>query len=310
MKSIFQCMMQKCIKFVKITNNCNMDILWEKSKTKRAIIDTFNTIIGAVVMAFGISFFLLPTQLSSGGVSGIGTIAYYLFNIPMGVTIIVLNVPLFLITAYKFGKKFFINSVIGTVALSLFTDFFDKFNPITEDRLLACIYGGLLVGLGTAIVLKADSSTGGVDMLSYLLKEYNSNIKLGNAIVISDAIIVGINVILFKEIEIGLYSAIAIYLCGKMVDIIFEGIYFTKLLFIVSDKTEQIADEVGKKVKRGTTGIYGKGMYTKKDKLILMCAVSRRDVSSVKKIVKKIDSKCFMVVTNSREVLGEGFKMY
>lgn len=253
---------------------------------------------------------MLPTQLSSGGIAGIGTVIYYLFNIPMGITIILLNIPLFIFAAYKLGKRFFINSVIGTGALSIFLDFFDKFNPITEDRLLACIYGGILVGLGTAIVLRADSSTGGTDMVSYLLKKYNSNIGIGTIIIVLDIIIVGVNVIVFREIEIGLYSAIAIYLCGKMIDIIFEGIYFTKLLFIVSNKTEQIAKEVGEKIGRGTTGLYGRGMYTNTDKLILMCAVSRRNISAVKQIIKKIDPNCFMVVTNSREVLGEGFKRY
>ena len=113
--------------------------------------------------------------------------------------------------------------------------------------------------------------------------------------------------IFFKEIEIGLYSAIAIYLMGKMIDIIFEGIYFTKLLIIISDKNEQIAEEIGEQVGKGTTGLYGKGMYTDESKLVLICAASRGDVAKVKNVSKKVDSKCFIIIANAREVLGLGF---
>ncbi len=120
--------------------------------------------------------------------------------------------------------------------------------------------------------------------------------------------IVGLNVIFFREIEIGLYSAIAIYLMGKMIDIVFEGIYFTKLLFIISDKNEEIAKKIGEKVKRGTTGIFGKGMYTGEDKLVLLCAVTRRDIERVKMEARRIDPKSFIIITNSREVVGLGFK--
>ena len=112
----------------------------------------------------------------------------------------------------------------------------------------------------------------------------------------------------FREIEIGLYSGIAIYLMGKIIDILFEGIDFTKLIFIISEKSEEIATKIGKSIERGTTGIYGKGMYTSEKRLILMCAVTRRDVSKVTEIAKKIDKNSFIIITNSREVLGKGFK--
>ena len=131
---------------------------------------------------------------------------------------------------------------------------------------------------------------------------------MSNVIIIIDTGIVILNVIFFKEIEVGLYSAIAIYLMGKIIDIVFEGIYFTKLILIISEKNDIIADEIGKKIKRGATGLYGKGMYTNKDKLILMCAASRRDVAKIKITAKKIDPQSFINITNSREVVGLGFK--
>ena len=166
----------------------------------------------------------------------------------------------------------------------------------------------LLLDYGTAIILKVNSSTGGTDLISYIAREYRPTISMSRAIIIMDIVIVTLNVFFFKEIEIGLYSAIAIYIMGKMIDILFEGIYFTKLLIIISDKNEEIAEQIGEKIKRGTTGLFGKGMYTNEEKLVLMCAASRGDIAKIKMIAKKIDPSCFIIITNSREVVGLGFK--
>ena len=166
----------------------------------------------------------------------------------------------------------------------------------------------MLFRSGTALILKVNSSTGGTDLVSYLAKEYRPTISMSRAIIIMDTIIVSLNVFFFKEIEIGLYSAIAIYLMGKMIDILFEGIYFTKLLLIISNKNEEIAKQIGDKIKRGATGLFGKGMYTNDEKLILMCAASRGDIAKIKMIARKIDPESFIVITNSREVVGLGFK--
>lgn len=125
---------------------------------------------------------------------------------------------------------------------------------------------------------------------------------------IMDIVIVALNVLFFRRIEIGLYSAIAIYIMGKIIDIIFEGIYFTKLVFIISGKNEEIAEEIGDKIKKGTTGLYGKGMYSDESKLVLICAASRGDVTKVKQTAKKIDPHSFIIITNAREVMGLGFK--
>lgn len=280
----------------------------EKKKIKKIAIEIIGTIMGAIIMAGATSFLLLPNQLSTGGFSGIATIFYYFLNIPMGTTILAFNVPLFLFAGYKLGKSFLFKSIIGTTTFSLALDIFDKFPALTQDRFLACIYGGVIIGLGTAIILKSNSSTGGSDLISNLIRKYKPDITMSNVITIIDTAIVALNVIFFKEIEIGLYSAIAIYLMGKIIDIVFEGIHFTKLLIIISDRNEEIAQEIGDKVEKGTTGLFGKGMYTNENKLILMCAASRGDVARVKKVVRKIDPKCFIIIANAREVVGLGFK--
>ena len=280
----------------------------KKYKFKQILKDMIETILGALIMATGVSLFLLPNQLSSGGIAGVATIFYYLLNIPMGTVIIAINIPLFLFSMYKVGKMFFLKSTLGTVAMSVFIDLLDKIEPLTNDRFLACIYGGILLGLGTTLLLKAESSTGGSDLISYIAKKYKPTVRSGNIIVIIDIIIIALNVIFFKEIEIGLYSAIAIYIMGKIIDIFFEGINFTKLMIIVSNKSEEIAKQIDQKVARGSTGLYGKGMYTNENKLILMCAAYRKDVARIKIIAKEIDPKSFIVITNSREVVGQGFK--
>ncbi len=282
--------------------------LEEKFNIKKLILGILGTILGSFIMAIGVALFLLPNQLSSGGVSGIATITYYLFNIPMGRMILIINVPLFLFSVFKIGKSFFIKSLIGTISLSFFIDFLESWKPVTQDRFLACVYGGIIIGIGTAIILKSNSSTGGSDLVSYLAKIYKPNTRNSNIIMIFDILVVAVNIIVFRQIEIGLYSAIAIYLMGKIVDILFEGIYFTKLIMIVSDKSEEISKNIEEKIQRGTTGLYGKGMYTNKDKLVLMCAASRRDVARIKTIARKIDPYSFIIITNSREVVGLGFK--
>ena len=277
-------------------------------KIKKSIIDVVGTIVGSAIMAVGVSSFLLPNQLSSGGFSGVATITYYLLKIPMGAMIMALNIPLFLFAGYRLGKEFFIKSLIGTFSLSIFIDVLDKYPPITTDRFLACIYGGVIIGIGTAIILRVDSSTGGTELIANIIKTYNPYISMSKYLTIIDVVIIALNVMFFKHIEIGLYSAIAIYLYGQMIDIIFEGVHYTKLLFIISDKNEQISHAISKRVKRGVTGLYGKGMYKDKDKLVLICAASRGDVSKIKDIANGIDRNCFIVIANAREVLGKGFK--
>lgn len=259
-------------------------------------------------MALSVDCFLLPNQISSGGFSGIGTIIYYIFNFPVGTTVLILNVPLFIMAFIKDGKKFFINAIIGTVELSIFLNIFENIGGLTNDRLLSCIYGGIISGIGTAFVLKANSSTGGTDLLAQIVRNFFNQIKTSSAIIFFDSIIILANVIFFKELEIGLYSAITIYIMGKIIDIFSEGIDFAKMILIVSEQSNEISKKINYEVRRGTTGLYGKGMYKNEEKEVIMCVVSRREVWKIMKIIKEIDKNAFTVITNAREVYGKGFK--
>lgn len=289
-----------------------MDKIRKKRKYKlllrKYIFELLQIAIGTLIMAIGTSLFLLPNKLSSGGFSGISTITYYLFNWKMGYVILLLNIPFFILAFIRIGKEFVIKSMIGTTLLSVFIEIFDKIKPLTQDKFLACIYGGILLGIGTSLILKVSGSTGGSDLVSYIIKSFKQGLSTSNLIVIFDAIVITLNVICFKELEIGLYSAISIYLMGKIIDIVFEGVGFSKMMFIISEKYQDISKEIGKKVLRGTTGIYSKGMYTNDEKMMLMCIASRREVIEIKQIANQIDSKSFIVITNVREVYGKGFK--
>ena len=277
-------------------------------KVKEFLIDMIYLTLGCAIMAIGTAVFLLPNQLSTGGFTGIATIFYYLFHFSMGTVILALNIPFFILAFFKIGKKLVIKSIIGTSLLSFFIDLFEKIPTLTNDRLLACIYGGIFIGFGLALVLKANASTGGTDLITYIARAYKPYMKTSNIIVVVDVIIIGLNVIFFKKVEIGLYSAISIYLMGKMIDIVFEGINFTKMVYIISQKYEEISKEIDKQLQRGSTGIYAKGMYTNTDKMMLMCVGARNEVARMKQIATQIDSKAFIIISNARETWGKGFK--
>lgn len=279
-----------------------------KNRFKKYIIDVFGLVVGTFLMACSTAFFLLPNKLSTGGFSGIATIAYYFFNISVGTATIILNMPLFILSYFILGKEFILKTIMGTFLLSFFINILEQCNPLTNDIFLACIYGGILMGIGTSIVLKVNGSTGGSDLVSYIYRYYSDKIKSSDLIIIIDTIIIIINILFFKNIEIGLYSSIAIYLMGKMIDIIFEGINFIKVLFIISDKYEEIAKCIGDNVQRGSTAIYARGMHTNSEKMMLFCVGSRNEIIQIKKIATSVDSKSFIVIANAREVFGKGFE--
>lgn len=269
-------------------------------------IDLLKMMLGTVIMAIGIEQFLLPNQLSTGGFAGIGTVLYYMFNIPVGTTIFILNIPLFIIAYFKVGKKFLIKAVIGTFFLTVFLHIFQNVKAVTTDRFLAFIYGSIITGIGTAIVLKASGSTGGTELAAIVIRSYKPQMKTGTLIIIFDTIIVVINTIFFKEIEIALYSALAIYILGKILDIFFEGIDFAKMLIIISPKWEEISNSVSVELKRGVTALHGKGMFKKQEKHILLCVMPRAEVREARKIVEEIDPSAFIIITNAREVYRRG----
>lgn len=270
--------------------------------------DVIISLIGCLIASFGTACFLLPNQLSSGGFAGIATILYYFLGWQMGTTIILMNIPLFIISYFKVGKDFFFKSLISTFAFSKFIDYMEQFKVIENDKFLASIYGGILIGIGLALVFKGKSSTGGSDLIGQLARAYNGNLKISNIMIGLDICIVALNIIFFNEIIIGLYSFVSIYIIEKMLDIVFEGINFCKAVYIISDQSDKISEAIIADMDKGLTGFYGKGIYKNTDKLILMCVTTRRNIIKIKETARKIDKYAFIMIMDAREVYGLGFK--
>ena len=273
----------------------------------RALKEIFFIFFGAILMAIGTGSFLLPNQLSSGGFSGIATVIYYFLKIDMSKSIIFLNVPLFIIGLFKLGWKFILRTVFATTIYSYAIDISNNI-IVVEDRVLASIYGGIVIGIGLAFILKTNTSTGGTDLLALILQNNKINLKVGNIIAIVDIIVVFLNLIAFRDIEIGLYSAISIFMIGKLIDVIFEGINYCKVLYIISEKYEDLTEIINKELKRGATGLYANGSYSRKNKMVIMCVSKRNELEKIKVIISKVDKDAFLIITDAREVYGLGFK--
>ncbi len=269
------------------------------------------------------NLFLIPFKLAPGGVSGLSTVIYYLLDgmIPVGILMIILNVPLFLLGYKNKGRKFVLRSLYGAILLSVIIDLTSPFfhwlineyfiyfdNSMAEpDLLLYSIIGGGVMGFGLAIVLKEDATTGGTDLMASVLKKLMPGFSLGQHLLFMDGFVIVFATIAFKSVKLGLYAALSLYIASKTIDAYLEGINFSKSLLIISEHSEMIAQRLLKEVDRGVTGLKGKGMYSKQDKTVLLCVVKREEIPVVKDIVKECDEKAFILMIDVREVLGEGF---
>jgi len=269
------------------------------------------------------NLFLIPYKLAPGGVSGLSTILFYLFNgaIPVGMLMLILNMPLFFIGYKSKGRRFFFRSLFGAILLSLMIDttaiVFDRIinehfvnfdNSLADpDLLLYALIGGGVMGFGLAIVLKEDATTGGTDLISSVLSKRFPSLSVGQHMLLMDGLVIIFAAIAFNSVKLALYASMCLYVSSKTIDAYLEGLRFSKSLLIISERSEQIAGMLLEEVNRGVTGLKGKGMYSKQDKTVLLCVVKREEIPIVKNIVKSCDERAFILLIDTREVLGEGF---
>ncbi|MDD2376852.1 MAG: YitT family protein [Clostridia bacterium] len=283
------------------------------SKISRTIIDTLLIIIGTFIMSLSINFFLLPNRITTGGASGIATILYYKFDFNMGLSILIINIPLFIMSIKKLGFKFSFKSIFTTLLLTTFIDLFTYNSYILHNRtdmVISSIYGGLLLGIGISLVFKAGASSGGTDLLAHILQKKAGTLNLSKIILISDMVIIIALMIVFNDINLGLYSAIAIYISSKMIDIVFEGINYTKVINIITKNDSEITNKIIDVMKRGATITKCMGAYSKEDYINITCIATLPEISKIKKIVYDIDSNAFIYISNTNEVWGNGFKIF
>lgn len=264
-------------------------------------------IIGDLLLAISVSSFLLPNQVSTGGFSGLATIINYFLNIKVGTIIICLNIVFILYSAYLFGFKFIFRTTISIFLYGVFSNLLQGKFVLTNDLLLASICGGVLSGVGIGLNLISNSTTGGSELIAKISNYYFKKISLTEVIVIFDVIVVGLFIFVFRNIDVGLYSIIAIFMSKKSIDVLVEGINYAKAVYIITNNTNEIADEIIQKLSRGVTLLESEGYYTKNRKKVIYCVVNKYQLSDLKDIVKKIDVNAFVIINEAKEVLGNGF---
>ena len=250
----------------------------------------------------------MPVRLAPGGVSGISTVVYHLSGISVGILIFVINIPIFILGFVNFGKRFVAWSVVGTFALALFVFLTEWVSPVTEDLLLASVFGGALLGLGLGVVIRVGATTGGSDIVAKSVYKRFPAVSIGQFILIVDILVIAFAGIVFGQWEIILYSGIALYISSKVIDAVVEGLDFAKAAFIISDKSDEIGKYVLEQMGRGVTGLSGCSLYTGRDRMVLMCVIKKHEINRLKSAIREIDPKAFVVLSDAREVLGQGFK--
>lgn len=269
----------------------------------------FKIFIGSLIAGLGYSTFIIPAKLLASGLSGIAVIVYYMLDLPIGLQLIIYNIPIVYIAYKVFGKLYAVDTIIGTVMLSVAIDatsFIGDYH-LVDDPFLASVFGGVLVGIGCGIVFRANSNGGGFDVIGAVVKKYYS-IDLGTVVFAFNLIIVLIGIFLFN-VEIGLYTLINMYIVGELTNKVVAGFNRKKLIIIVSPFAEIMAGTIMQNLGRGVTYMYGEGAYSREEKKIIFVVVSLTQISKIKLIASAIDPTAFMIVTDTSEVTGYGFTL-
>lgn len=274
---------------------------------KNKVLKYVLAILGGAIVGLGTGWILLPLKLSTGGFSGIATLVHYLFNVPAGIVTLVLNIPLFLVAIKMLGIQYSFRAFASMLSLSLALTITERWNPLTSDLILASIFGGAIVGVGLALSLRGEATTGGTDLIAKLIQVKKPYLNLGEILLIIDGLIIAISSFTFESIEVALYSGIAVFVMTKIMDLILEGGGYAKAMFIITDKEEEISEYIINEVQRSATKIEAQGIYSKKDKNILLCVANKREIPKIKNKIKEIDRGCFIIITTVTEAIGTGF---
>lgn len=283
----------------------------EKLFSKRWFLAYGMIVIGTFIMAAGFVLFITPYKIVPGGVYGISIILHHMFGTPVGLIALLFDIPITIIGTRILGPRFGVKTVLGFFLTAIFVDTLTLLwgeRPLVEDNgLLASIYGGVLVGLGLGLIFRARATSGGSDVVAMILSKY-TRLPLGQLIIAVDSAVVIVGLFTFKDWNIPLYSLIVIFITGRVIDIVLQGINYDKTLFIISDKHEEIRQKILNDLNRGGTMISANGMYAGQEKKIIFTNVNRRELSILQEYIHQIDPRAFLTVINANEVLGEGFR--
>lgn len=282
---------------------------------KHPLLRTLKSILfiaaGAALFALGFDLFLQPHHINVGGVSGIGQILSHVTGFgTVALWSLTINIPLFLLAIKGVGRNFFFGSLAGMLFSNLFLTLFSSIPVPETEPLLAALYGGLMSGIGLGLVFIVGASSGGSDVLARLLRPKFPNLPIGRIMLAIDTTIIILTGLAFGDINKTLYSAITIYVCTMSLDMVVYGLDYSTVALIVSDRYEQIGRVICDKLDRGVTVLDGKGFYSGNEKQVLLSAIKKRQAAELKQLVTDIDPNAFVILQESHQVLGEGFKRY
>lgn len=292
----------------------------EKPFSKKWLINHGLIVIGSFILAAGFVFFVTPYRIVPGGVFGISIVIHYMTKglfafapdgLPVGLMGLIMNIPLTYLGIKILGPRFGIKTILGFVLTSVFMDgltwLWGDAPLVADDALLSSIFGGVLIGFGLGLIFKAKASSGGSDIVAMILAKY-TRLPVGQLIIYVDSVIVLVGLAAFGDWRIPLYSWIVIFITGKVIDVVMQGISYDKTLFIISDKYEEIRDKIINDLDRGGTFISGTGMYKGNEKTIIFTVVNRRELAMLEEFIHKTDPRAFLTVMDANEIIGEGFK--
>lgn len=277
---------------------------------KLTLSEIASMILGCILMSVSINMFFEPHSIAPGGLTGLAIVINRVFPIPLWTINLVFNVPLFLLAYKILSKKDCLKTILGIIFLTIglkFTTGLSELNA-TSDPFLASICGSIIMGISLSFIFRINGSTGGTDLIGLIANKFFPNLSIAVLMGIADFIVVVLSGVTTKQIEIALYSAISLYIIVKVTDLFIDGFNYSKSFTIISDKSEVISEVIMDELERGATILKGYGAYTKNDKNIILVVVSRKQVITLKKLVKSIDPYAFVIISDIHEALGDGFK--
>ena len=266
--------------------------------------------IGAAFYGAGISLFIDPNDFAPGGISGLSIILNRVIPLDTGTLFLLINIPIMIFGAWKFGKRFILRTLFAIVLVSFFTNLFIRFKPLTTDPMLAAVFGGGVVAIGIGMVLRSGATTGGTDVIIKYLRIKKPYLRTGTLFLIFDAVIIGTGWLVFQNLDVILYSAVSAMVTSQVLDLVLYGKDEANLIYIISDVCEKITNRILEEMQIGVTHLQGSGGYRRKDKQIILCVVKKQSAYRIEEIVKQEDEKAFMIVTSASEIYGEGYKSY
>lgn len=276
-----------------------------------SIKDSLIIIFGAGLFAFGLNYLLVPNHLFEGGITGVTLITKYLFNVPVSMMNLVLNIPIFVLGWWVLGSKSLYSSLLGTISVSAWLTLFEHSPFIIDlegDLIIVCLLAGVLMGAGLGIIFNAGGTTGGTDIIARILNKYTS-FSMGRLMLMIDSCVLLMTLVVFKDPRKVAYTLIFVFIVSRVIDLIGDGGYAGKGFLIVTQQSHELAQKINDELERGVTYLKGQGYYSKQNIDIVYCVVGRSEIKAMKELIHSVDPTAFITITNAHEILGEGFTL-